>query len=173
MCSDCIRKNCVILKAEAEYQAISWVKKANTCMLKRALSAVSQSHPPCCAQLVETFPCPSAFPPLASEFSGGWGWPYMVGSVSNSRKHAHSPPGSLFGDILSSAPNSRSCSAPWEVSGRHCSSLSHSFGYVLEHMASVFLPVSVCPSPYLLTCPSVSLSLHSLLLQSVVQVMGR
>lgn len=63
MCSACIRKNCVILKAEAEYQAISWVKKANTCMLKRALSAVSQSHPPCCAQLVETFPCPSAFPP--------------------------------------------------------------------------------------------------------------
>lgn len=116
---------------------------------------------------------PFCFSPLASEFSGGWGWPYMVGSVSNSRKHAHSPPGSLFGDILSSAPNSRSCSAPWEVSGRHCSSLSHSFGYVLEHMASVFLPVSVCPSPYLLTCPSVSLSLHSLLLQSVVQDMGR
>lgn len=108
---------------------------------------------------------PAAFFP-AWQFSTWWGWPYMVDSVSNSQTHAHFLSGSVFGDILSSLPNPWSCSAPRELSGRHCSSLSCSFGYVLGHMASVFLPVSVCPSPCLLTCPSISVSL---LLLSVAQ----
>lgn len=66
----------------------------------------------------------------------------MVDSVSNSQTHAHFLSGSVFGDILSSLPNPWSCSAPRELSGRHCSSLSCSFGYVLGHMASVFLSSS-------------------------------
>lgn len=61
MCSACVWKNRVFLKAEADQCAITWVKKANTGMFKGAFSAVSQSHPPCCAQLIETFPCPADF----------------------------------------------------------------------------------------------------------------